>query len=406
MRIQVVTYGVSRYAGGVLGAVSGLFTNKQFSDKNVNIISFKDDMSELDRHLWGSLPMRLFKANKILYSRKAKNYLMQSDADILHMECLWRWPQRWMTSWKKKKRKPVVCSPHGMLDSWIIKDQGKMKRIIAKMLFDKALESVDCFHALCKQEFEDIRQYGITAPVAIIPNGVDLPEENLKKTMWKEQTLYRTHKYHLLYLGRLHPKKGVDILLDALCLMKKYHKEKINLWHIDIVGWGDSNYVNELKLKCEQNDLSNYVSFHGEKFGEEKLRMFANSNAYILPSHGEGLPLTVLEAWSWNLPVIMTPQCNIPEGFQSQAAVKISDTVDSCYDGLMTLFSMDESALRKMGDNGYDLVCKQFSWDVVALKMIELYKWLLYRQDRPSFVHEIGDNINTLVSTNKSIYAK
>lgn len=399
MRIQVVTYGVSRYAGGVLGAVSGLFTNKQFSGEAVSIISFKDDMSEVDRHFWGSLPMHLFKANKILFSHKAKKHLMQSDADILHMECLWRWPQRWMISWKTKIRKPIVCSPHGMLDPWIIKEQGKIKRFIAKKLFDRALDCVDCFHALCIQEYEDIRHYGITAPVAIIPNGVDLPEENYKKKLWNEQALYRSNKYHLLYLGRLHPKKGVDILLDALNLVKIYHKEKIDLWHIDIVGWGDSNYIKELKRKCEQNDLVNYVSFHGEKFGEEKLKMFAKSNAYILPSHGEGLPLTVLEAWSWNLPVIMTPQCNIPEGFQCQAAVKINDTVDSCYDGLMALFSMDEVEFKRMGNNGYDLVCNQFSWDVVASKMIKVYKWLLYRQDKPTFVYEIGNNINTFVST-------
>lgn len=387
MKIQVVTYGVSRYSGGVLGAVSGLFTNNKFYDEDINIISFKDDMAEADRHLWGKLPIQLFRANKFLYSRKALNCLLQSDADILHMECLWRWPQRWMPIWSKYKARPIVCSPHGMLDPWIIKKQGMPKRIVAKFFFDRSLRYVDCFHALCEQELKDIRQYGIKAPVAIIPNGVDIPKEEYKQKLWRDTLKQNVRKRHLLYLGRLHPKKGIDILIESLNIIKKQHNYLLDLWHIDIVGWGDDKYVNQLKKLCRQYNLIHYISFHGEKFGEEKLKLLAQSDAYILPSHGEGLPLTVLEAWSWNLPVVMTPQCNIPQGFQYEAAIKIMDDIKSCTDGLLCLFCMSAEKLEEMGNNGFKLVKEQFCWDIAAKRMYKLYQWLLGQCEKPDFVY-------------------
>lgn len=386
MKIQVVTYSVSRYAGGLLGAVSELFTNKGFSSEDISILSFRDDMTEADRDLWGNLPMQLFEPNRLLYSSEALNTLLQGNADILHMEGLWRWPQRWMMSWKTKKGRPVVCSPHGMLDPWIIKEQGKVKRYIAKLFFDKAFDSVDCFHALCEQEYNDIRRYGINKPVAIIPNGINLPDAKLKKRLGTVRHSEWSNKKHLLYLGRLHPKKGVDNLLNAIIRLKYSKNNQLSLWHVDIVGWGDDGYIRLLNKLCREKGIEELVTFHGEKYGDDKMRMYSDCDAYILPSHGEGLPLTILEAWSWNLPVVMTSQCNIPEGFDKEAAIKIEDSIEGCCNGLIKLFSMNDEELKVMGAYGYDLVKEKFTWDAVSGMMIRLYAWLLGQSAKPEFV--------------------
>ena len=110
-------------------------------------------------------------------------------------------------------------------------------------------------------------------------------------------------------------------------------------------------------------------------------------DAYILPSHGEGLPMTVLEAWAWHKPVIITQECHIPEGFDANAAIKIEDNKDSVKEGIIKLLSMGDDELNNMGENGYNLVKNHFSWDVAARKMIELYRWLLGQQDKPDFVY-------------------
>ncbi len=97
--------------------------------------------------------------------------------------------------------------------------------------------------------------------------------------------------------------------------------------------------------------------------------------------------MTVLEAWAWHKPVIITPECHIPEGYEANAAIKIEDNKDSVKGGLRKLLSIREEELKAIGENGYNLVKNQFSWDVAARKMIELYRWLLGQQDKPDFVY-------------------
>lgn len=379
MNIIVFTYSITRVAGGVFDAVRNLFINPFFKGCNITIYSYTDKYTSEDISQWGKLPIVLFQPRYMLYSRKAKKELLKAQTDVLHMEALWRYPHLLMAIWKKKRKEPIVCSPHGMLDPYIIHTQGKLKRFVSKIFFQKGLDAVDCYHALCRKELEDIRAYGLKQPVAIIPNGINLPQNNV---------IYKRNdeKRHLLYLGRLHQKKGVDLLLKAIAQINADNSELLSNWHVDLVGWDHENCKIELEKIVKEQQLEELVTFHGGLFGEDKLRMYATSDAYILPSHGEGLPMTVLEAWSWKLPVIMTPQCNIPEGFESDAAIRIEDNVLSVKEGLILLLKMDDEQRKEMGKRGYELVLEKFTWDSSAKKMIELYTWLLGKGDRPDFV--------------------
>lgn len=381
MNTQIFTYSISRSAGGVCDAVRDLFTNTTFNGHRLDVMSFEDEYSEEDKGKWGDINIELFKAGPMLSSAKAKKALLEADADLLHMEGLWRTPHRWMADWKRQRKEPIVCSPHGMLDPYIIKSQGRIKRIISDLFFQKGLEAVDCYHALCKKELDDIRTYGLKQPVAIIPNGINLPDKS---------HIYERNdgKKHLLYLGRLHKKKGVDLLIQAIAVMKKEESALLRNWHIDLVGWDHENCKVELERLVSEEHLEDIVTFHGGLFGDDKTRMYATSDAYILPSHGEGLPMTVLEAWSWNLPVVMTPHCNLPEGFEADAAINVEDNVESVANGLKRLFHMSEEERKTMGQRGFQLVADKFTWDASAQKMIALYNWLLGKSDKPTFVYE------------------
>lgn len=379
MKVLIFTYSVTRTAGGVFDAVRDLFVNSAFKKHQLKIFSFVDENIDKDRPSWKGIPMKLFKPFSMLYSPKLRKALLKESPDIFHMEALWRYPQLLMTSWKKHKKAPIVCTPHGMLDPYIIKNQGVVKRIISNMFFQKSLEAVDCYHALCQKELEDLRAYGLNQPVAIIPNGINLPDPDL---MFEKTD----NKKHLLYLGRLHKKKGVDLLLKALAAINREEKGLLDNWQIDLVGWDHEGCKAELEKIVSKNRLEDKVVFHGGLFGKDKQRMYANAEGYILPSHGEGLPMTVLEAWSWKVPVIMTPKCNIPEGFDAGAAVRIEDNKESVAQGLRSFFEMSEDERKSMGERGYELVQHYFSWDASARKMIKLYEWLLGMSERPEFV--------------------
>ncbi len=380
MKILLFTYSITRNGGGLFHAVRDLFTNHTFDKHQIELFSYVEKGMEEDQATWNNLPMQLFNPGVLLYSHKAQTSLQRSDADIFHMEGLWRYPQILMAVWKSHRNEPIVCSPHGMLAPYIIKNQGVVKRCIAKLFFQKGLEAVDCYHALCKSEMEEIRAYGLKQPIAVIPNGINMPDSNLH--FQKSDT-----KKHLLYLGRLHKKKGIDLLLNALASLKNANAPLLEDWQIDIVGWDHENCKIELEQIVAENHLEDIVIFHGGLFGEDKQRMYAIADGYILPSHSEGLPMTVLEAWSWKVPVIITPECHLPEGYEANAAIRIEDNVDSVEQGLTKFFSLHEDERKQLGLNGYELVKRNFTWDVSAQKMLQVYNWLQGKADKPAFVH-------------------
>jgi poly(glycerol-phosphate) alpha-glucosyltransferase len=382
--VSVYTASISRRAGGLFEAMRGLYVNPAFRDNNINIrlYAYKDEATEQDLPAWEDLPIHLFRSQPFLYSVQARNAILQSETDILHVHGLWRYPHAFMDTWKKRTGKPVIVTPHGMLDPYIIQQQGKIKQCLGKALFARrAFNAAGCYHALCKQELEDIRAYGLTQPIAIIPNGINLPNEMPKYS--------RTDaKKHLLYLGRLHQKKGLDLLLEAFAAIKMEKPEIIKDWIVDIVGWDHEGFLRKLQQIVQKHQLEKHIVFHGGVFGKDKERMYATSDAYILPSHGEGLPMTVLEAWAYRLPVVMTPFCNLPEGFEHEAAIRINDNIPSIKEGLMQLCTMTDEERIRMGIRGYQLAAQEFTWNASAEKMKQLYQWILEEGEKPEFVYE------------------
>jgi poly(glycerol-phosphate) alpha-glucosyltransferase len=382
MKVIVYTYSVSRYAGGLFESVSGLYVNPVFRNTNIQIYAYRDAGIPVDLYKWEDLPVSIYPHQNVFgYSGRIRKAILESQGDILHVHGLWRYPHAFIYTWRKKTGKPAVVSPRGMLDPYIIKRQGYIKQLVGKLLFaNKAFKAVTCYHALCRKELEDIRAYGLKAPVAIIPNAVHLPILPVKSTHTDE-------KKHLLYLGRLHPKKGIDILIAAIALINQECQGLLKEWIVDIVGWGSEKYLKKLRLIVEKYQLQEIILFHGGLFDEEKRKMYSRADAYTLPSHGEGLPMTVLEAWSYSLPVIMTPYCHIPEGFATKSAIQVDNTVASVKEGILQLFNMPEEVRINMGKNGRRLVEEQFTWEVAAQKILRLYDWLLNGGEKPEFVY-------------------
>ncbi|MDR3129619.1 MAG: glycosyltransferase [Tannerellaceae bacterium] len=382
MKITVYTYSVSRYAGGLLGSMNGLYMDPVFRNTDIGIYAYKDAGIPVDLNKWVDLPVYIYSRHNIFgYSKQVREAVLGSQGNILHVHGLWRYPHAFIHTWRKKTGKPSVVSPHGMLAPYIIKRQGYIKQLIGKLLFaDKSFHTVTCYHALCMKELEDIRAYGLTAPIAIIPNAIHLP-------ILPVNSMQIDEKKHLLYLGRLHHKKGIDILITAIALINLEYPELLKEWIVDIVGWGSDRYLKKLRLIVEKYQLQEIIIFHGGLFDEEKRQIYSRADAYILASRGEGLPMTVLEAWSYSLPVIMTPYCNIPEGFETKSAIQVDNTVTSVKEGILQLFNMSDEARITMGKNGRRLVEEQFTWEVSAQKMLRLYDWLLNGGEKPEFVY-------------------
>ena len=181
----------------------------------------------------------------------------------------------------------------------------------------------------------------------------------------------------LLFIGRIHPKKGLRELIEGLAIIKSKNPDLINNWHLKIAGWDQLNHTSELSSLITTLGLDNIVELVGPTFGEQKKRLLAEADAFILPSFSEGLPMSVLEAWAYAIPVVMTPQCNIPEGFKADAAFRCNPTPESIADSLTDLFSASPARAKGIGLNGRQLVERSFTWNHIADETIRLYETLL-----------------------------
>jgi poly(glycerol-phosphate) alpha-glucosyltransferase len=187
-------------------------------------------------------------------------------------------------------------------------------------------------------------------------------------------------------LGRLHPKKGLINLLHAWHSFSQRADGGQGNWHLAIVGWDQNGHERELRNLVVTLGIAGSVHFPGPLFGADKEAVLASASAFVLPSLSEGLPMVVLEAWSYGLPVLMTRHCNLPEGFRRGAALEIGTDHPTTANGLERLAAMPVDYRREMGQKGLRLCNELYSQSSVSDKLTSVYRWLLSREPRPACV--------------------
>jgi poly(glycerol-phosphate) alpha-glucosyltransferase len=270
------------------------------------------------------------------------------------------------------------------LDRWALNNARWKKRVAAWLYENDHLQAAACIHALCESELTSIRDFGLQNPVCVIPNGVEIPaHSSTRDAPWEGQIPVDQHV--LLFLGRLHPKKGLPNLIVAWENWKNTDPTG-RKWRLAVAGWSQGGHKEELEQQVAARGLQDDIEFLGPLYGAEKQAAFTNADAFILPSYSEGLPMAVLEAWSYQLPVIMTPQCNIPTGFEAKAALRIDPNPSSIVEGLGKFARMEEDERASMGGRGRALVEQQFTWARVAEQMHHVYRWVLGTAEQPDCV--------------------
>jgi poly(glycerol-phosphate) alpha-glucosyltransferase len=153
-----------------------------------------------------------------------------------------------------------------------------------------------------------------------------------------------------------------------------------------MAGWDQDGHQLELENIVADLGIGGSVHFVGFQDEAAKMRVYHDADAFILPSFSEGLPMTVLEAWAHGLPVIITPECNLPEGFAAGAAIRVKANAADVARGLGILFSMTDEERNDMGLRGRQLVAERFSWSRTAAEIHAVYEWILSGGAPPSCV--------------------
>jgi glycosyltransferase involved in cell wall biosynthesis len=384
LRVALLTGSVSRRGGGVSDVVRSLGKSLNDASRNpVPVIGIHDSETETDRASWGMVPLvALPTAGPAVFgfAPGMGRAIEEAHPDLLHVHGLWMYSSIASQRWAKSTH-PYVVTPHGMLDPWAVNNSRWKKRLAGALFEDRHLRGAACLHALNLEEAQAFRAYGLKNPICVIPNGVDLPLSGYHGSASWRPRLPQEAKV-LFYIGRLHPKKGLDILLRAWAA--RAAQAKSSRWHLVIAGWDQAGHEQELRALAAAEGLADSVHFVGPQFGEAKSASFQSADAFVLPSLSEGLPMTVLEAWSHGLPVLMTPQCNLQSGFEVGAALRIEPSPESVAAQLTVLFEMGDADRRAMGEHGLGLVKQRHQWPAIAAQMIEVYEWTLGLGPRPN----------------------
>jgi poly(glycerol-phosphate) alpha-glucosyltransferase len=387
MRLGILTPSISNKAGGMFGAVVG--QNKalyEYFSIKPQVFGLHDELSERDRAAWEPLSVTIFASKgptTFGYSPDLAPALREANLDLLHVHGLWMYPAIASMRWARHMSRPYLTSIHGMLDPWAVKNSYWKKKLASLLYQNNHLRHAACLHALTESEARSIRASGLTNPICVIPLGIDIPENtNIFHSVAQEMKV-------LLYLGRLHPKKGLTNLIYAWKKLQGKNLSCAKEWILEIAGWDQDGYEQDLKTLCKELGIESSVRFIGARFGSDKESTYRSANAFILPSFSEGLPMVVLEAWAHKLPVLMTPQCNLPEGFQAGAANRIQTDVDGIVSGLEKLMLMSDPERECMGESGRKLVLNSFSWKTITGHIRSVYQWILSRDNKPDCVHTI-----------------
>ena len=461
MKVAFTSGSLSRNAGGLFESVRALGKGLAKQGVDVSVYGLRDQNWERDKEAWAPLSAHAFS----FFGPRALAWAPQMDAaldearpDLVALQGLWQYSSLATRRQWRRKGTPYVISPRGMLDKWALANS-RWKKVMAAYAFENAvLRDASCLHALCLAEADAIRAYGLQQRIEVVPNGVELPAVLAGDSRSKTEDS-RVGRRRLVFLGRIHPKKG---LVGALRAWAKLRNSASAIrdsaeWQFVIAGWDQGGHEAELRALCadlglktavgttkdtnihenirpritrmgtdeQQGDAqgtcagdfepdlltskladapvseslirsasgpasaldarpSSLVSsaaadvlFYGPAFGEEKEALLRGAEAFILPSFSEGLPMSVLEAWSYGLPVVMTPECNLPEGFASDAALEIRSGEGSFQAGMRTLIEMTDQERAAMGMRGRRLVEERFTWPKVAAQMKALYEEVL-----------------------------
>lgn len=419
MKVGLTSGSLSRDAGGLFESVRALGKGLGQLGVNVSVYGLWDKNWDRDKKAWAPLSAHAFSfigPRALVWAPEMDNAMDEARPDILSLHGLWQYPSVATRRQLQRHGTRYVVSPRGMLDIWALANSRWKKRIAAWAFENAVLNDAACLHALCAPEADAIRAYGLKQRIEVVPNGVELPEK-----LTTENTESTEGKKRLLFLGRIHPKKGLVGALRAWAEIqnsksKNHHSKQ---WQFVIAGWDQGGHEGELKRLCvdlglriaecgeaEDLKLNSYklktersldlkgglrpengssrrftlpdadVVFFGPAFGEEKEALLRSAEAFVLPSFSEGLPMSVLEAWAFGLPVVMTPECNLPEGFAYQAALEIRNSARG-FEGMLTLIEMTDQERAAMGMRGRRLVEERFTWPKVAAQMRRLYEEVL-----------------------------
>ncbi len=302
---------------------------------------------------------------------------------VVHDHGIWLPSNNTICTFARKRRLKLLISPHGTLDKWSF-SQKKFKKNLVWNLYEKNnLNNADVLHACSEKEAENFLRKKIKAPIAVIPNGSLEPtkRELTCKLSLNSLGIKNTSLKNFLFVGRLHPVKGLENLIFAVKNTLLNKKD----WRLIIAGYSEINYMNKLKKIIVENSLEEKVLILGPVVGDELINLYRNSKFFVLPSFSENFGIVVSEALTFGLPVITTKDTPWSIIEEKNCGWVIEPKINEISIAITKAINLSDEEYNQKSLNAKNL-SKEYSWKKISTSFINLYLWMLGHQNKPKFI--------------------
>lgn len=369
--------GTSTCTYDLISAIHGLHSGNQ-----IDLLT--PDVTESDDRLMGCgetwiKTVRNDYITPFAFSHNIRNELERSDYDIYHTNGMWMYVNHKTCSVARTKGKPYVITPHGMLYPETLARSAWKKWPVRKLWFDRDIREAACIHATCEAEMKHLRTLGYNGPVALIGNPVSVPDYT------KEMVIHRIydceHPVRLGFLGRLHPRKHVERLIQGAALLQDVKFE------IFIIGKGDEEYEQFLHGEAKRLGIENRVHFLGFLNGKDKFDQLAKMDALFVPSDMENFGMIIPEALIVGTPVMASLGTPWEALNTAGCGWWCDNSPESIANVIKELYRLSPEERKAMGTRGRDYILRTYSAERIATQMLQLYRWLAKEIDKPDFVY-------------------
>lgn len=291
-------------------------------------------------------------------------YQAARACQIVHAHGLWLMPNVYAGSAAAKVGTPLVVSPRGMLATEALRFSRFKKSLFWTLLQGRAYARAAAWHATSDGEADEIRAFGIRAPVAVIPNGIDIPPVIAQHTPAKPR---RT----LLFLSRLHPKKGLPNLIAAWSRLAPERPS----WDLVIAGQDEGSHRAELEALVAASAVPN-VTFTGPIYGAQKQALLRDADLFVLPTRSENFGIAVAEALAYGVPAVVTTGAPWSGLHSEGCGWWIGQGVSPLVAALAEATALPPADRQAMGLRGRAWMERDFGWDAIGAQMAEVYRWL------------------------------
>jgi len=318
----------------------------------------------------------------LLSARSSVRRLMGTEAealrrfgkvDVLHDNGIWLPHNHRLAELAVKRDIPRVVSTRGMLEPWAMKHKLWKKRCAWWLYQCGDLRRAQCHHTTAESEARNVKTLALGVPISVIPNGVDVPKVHRNVADNQDEKGIRGGLKKALFLGRIHPKKGLPLLIEA------WARSRPRGWVLQIAGPDEAGHRAHLENTIIAEGLSKVITFLGPIDGEMKQSVLFNANLFILPTHSENFGIVVAEALAHGVPVLTTTGAPWSMLVERECGWWVDATVDGIAEGLGQATSCSPATLHAMGSRGRAWVRAEFGWKHIAEAFLATYEGVIRR---------------------------